>query len=209
MTLEFPGEPLVAQELPSVKDRLLASAIRAFSERGFYGARIEDIVAGAGVNVRMIYHYYGSKEGLYDEAILCVSGAFFHAAFDAIQFHDGSAVERLEKALHAYGLAVLSNLVYAKMMVWERTSGSEAVQRLVAPEEDVEVLFENLVRSALCETSAETDEDAKLMATLCVGSPFLLVSQAGHHGMRQEQISEMMDLVWKLALKSFGLAESA
>lgn len=155
--------------------------------------------------MRMVYHYYGSKEGLYDEAVISVSKTFFQLAFNAVQCWNGTGAERLERAMTAYGLAVLTHPVYARMMVWERTSGSEAVKRLVPPEEDVEVLFETLIRTALCESSSQEDLDAKLMATLCVGSPFLLVSQAERHGFMPEQTTAMMDTVWRMALTSFGL----
>jgi len=181
------------------------SAIRAFSARGFYGARIEDIVAGADVNVRMIYHYFGSKEGLYDEAVLSVSKTFFQLAINAIQSCNGTGVERLERAMTAYGLAVLTHPEYARMMVWERTSGSETVTRVVPTEEDVEDLFESLIKTALSERPSEEDLDAKLMASLCAGAPFLLVSQGERHGFKPEQTTAMMETVWRMALKASGL----
>ena len=45
--------------------RIIAAATSEFSERGYEGARIERIVASAESNVRMVYYYFGSKEGLY------------------------------------------------------------------------------------------------------------------------------------------------
>lgn len=45
------------------------AAKATFAERGFYGARINDITAASGVNVRIIYHFFGSKEKLYYEII--------------------------------------------------------------------------------------------------------------------------------------------
>ncbi|MFI5955088.1 TetR/AcrR family transcriptional regulator [Cryptosporangium sp. NPDC051539] len=44
---------------------LLAAAAEEFAQYGLHGARIRAIVARAGVNERMIYHHFGSKEGLY------------------------------------------------------------------------------------------------------------------------------------------------
>ncbi|MBI1204283.1 MAG: TetR family transcriptional regulator [Rhodopseudomonas sp.] len=45
--------------------RLLEAATAEFSRRGYEGARIERIIAKAGCNMRMLYHYYGSKQKLY------------------------------------------------------------------------------------------------------------------------------------------------
>jgi AcrR family transcriptional regulator len=44
---------------------LLAAAAEQFAKHGPRGTRIQDIVKAAGVNERMIYHHFGSKEGLY------------------------------------------------------------------------------------------------------------------------------------------------
>ncbi|TCO65826.1 TetR/AcrR family transcriptional regulator [Actinocrispum wychmicini] len=44
---------------------LLAAAAQEFARLGLKGARIREIVARSGVNERMIYHHFGSKEGLY------------------------------------------------------------------------------------------------------------------------------------------------
>ncbi len=45
--------------------RLLAAALQEFSAKGIAGARVDAIAAAAGVNKRMLYYYFGSKEGLY------------------------------------------------------------------------------------------------------------------------------------------------
>lgn len=48
---------------------ILDAAIREFSEKGYGGARIEAVAARAGVNKRMIYHYFGGKDELYGHAL--------------------------------------------------------------------------------------------------------------------------------------------
>jgi TetR/AcrR family transcriptional regulator len=44
---------------------LLDHAARAFADKGFDGARIDEISAASGINKRMIYAYFGDKDGLY------------------------------------------------------------------------------------------------------------------------------------------------
>ena len=44
---------------------LLSAAAEEFARTGLRGTRVQAIVARAGVNERMIYHHFGSKEGLY------------------------------------------------------------------------------------------------------------------------------------------------
>jgi AcrR family transcriptional regulator len=45
--------------------RILDAALEEFATKGTGGARVDAIAERAGVNKRMIYHYFGSKDGLY------------------------------------------------------------------------------------------------------------------------------------------------
>jgi AcrR family transcriptional regulator len=44
---------------------ILAAARQEFAENGLSGARVDTIAARMGTNKRMIYYYFGNKEGLY------------------------------------------------------------------------------------------------------------------------------------------------
>ncbi|MHB2170162.1 TetR/AcrR family transcriptional regulator [Alsobacter sp. R-9] len=48
---------------------ILAAAIEEFSENGYGGARIDAIAERAGVNKRMLYHYFGDKDALYERVL--------------------------------------------------------------------------------------------------------------------------------------------
>jgi AcrR family transcriptional regulator len=48
---------------------LLAAAAEQFARFGPRGTRVQDVVKAAGVNERMIYHHFGSKDGLYAEVM--------------------------------------------------------------------------------------------------------------------------------------------
>lgn len=62
--------------------RILSAARREFAAKGIAGARVDAIARRAGVNKRMLYHYFGSKDGLFvavlqrtlDERLAHVSG---------------------------------------------------------------------------------------------------------------------------------------
>lgn len=45
--------------------KILDAALTEFAANGFKGARLDRILADAGVNRRMIYHYFDDKEGLF------------------------------------------------------------------------------------------------------------------------------------------------
>jgi AcrR family transcriptional regulator len=57
--------PVKNRDRTRTKERILQVAIQEFSEKGLDGARVEQIAKQAEVNMRMIYHYFESKENLY------------------------------------------------------------------------------------------------------------------------------------------------
>jgi AcrR family transcriptional regulator len=59
------------------RERILRTAIAEFSEKGYSGARVLAICRKSRANPRMIYHYFGGKDGLYL--------AVLEAAYEAIR----------------------------------------------------------------------------------------------------------------------------
>ncbi|MFD5824751.1 TetR family transcriptional regulator [Lentzea sp. NPDC060358] len=53
----------------ATKAKLLEAAADEFAEHGIAGGRVDRIAAKAGCNKAMIYAYFGSKEGLFDELL--------------------------------------------------------------------------------------------------------------------------------------------
>ncbi len=51
------------------RERILAAALREFSERGLAGARVDRIARRARINKRMLYSYFGAKNDLYREVM--------------------------------------------------------------------------------------------------------------------------------------------
>lgn len=47
------------------RQRILDAATGEFSDKGLKGARVDQIATRAGINKRMLYHYFGNKEDLF------------------------------------------------------------------------------------------------------------------------------------------------
>jgi TetR/AcrR family transcriptional regulator len=47
------------------RERILNAAFKEFAAKGFAGARVDQIARRAGINKRMLYHYFGDKESLF------------------------------------------------------------------------------------------------------------------------------------------------
>ena len=57
------------QDPEGVRRDILDIAVSEFAARGLSGARIDDIVARTRTSKRMIYYYFGDKDGLYARAL--------------------------------------------------------------------------------------------------------------------------------------------
>src|SRR5882762_7915742 len=51
------------------QERILQAAFKEFAAKGFAGARVDGIARSAAINKRMLYHYFGNKEGLFREVL--------------------------------------------------------------------------------------------------------------------------------------------
>ena len=57
--------PAPKRKADKTRSKILEAALTAFSEQGLVAASTDDIAERCGVNKRMIYYYFGNKEGLY------------------------------------------------------------------------------------------------------------------------------------------------
>ena len=68
------------------KTKILKTAIRLFSDLGFYGTRVDVVAAEAGVNKQRIYAYYGNKAGLFEASL--------EQVFEEVSLFSASTLER-------------------------------------------------------------------------------------------------------------------
>jgi len=59
------ARPIRKRDSERTRSALMKAALKEFALHGFSGARIDRIAEAAKCNMRMLYHYFGNKEGLY------------------------------------------------------------------------------------------------------------------------------------------------
>ena len=75
------------------RERILKAATAEFAEKGFGDARVDEIARRAGINKRMLYHYFGNKDELFQAVLeeiydtICFSGQSLD--FDSMSPRDG------------------------------------------------------------------------------------------------------------------------
>jgi AcrR family transcriptional regulator len=112
-------QPLQRQRNPDRTRRLLLqAAIRLFSNHGFHAVAVDDIVALAGVNKRMVYHYFGSKDALFEAALSEV-----YSRIETVEFHamerGHSPREKLARLLESYFEFLDAEPEFTRMLQWE------------------------------------------------------------------------------------------
>ena len=100
------------------KRRLLQAAIRLFSDKGFHGVSVDEIVARAKSNKRMVYHYYGSKKDIYIAVLMDVFSRLESVEFRAVVGNARPDVQ-LKELLAAYFNFLDGNPEFVRMLLWE------------------------------------------------------------------------------------------
>jgi len=118
------ANPSVKKEKTSTRNpektrqRLLDAAIDLFSRRGFHAVSVDEIVAAARVNKRMVYHYFDSKEGIYKMALQQVYTRLESVEFHAVELA-GTPREKLARILDSYFAFLDENPEFVQLLQWE------------------------------------------------------------------------------------------
>lgn len=130
------------------KERILVAAEEEFSEKGFWGARVDSIAAASGINKRMIYAHFESKEKLYTKVLLRV---YERLAECEKQFMiDGlDPLESIRNVIHISFGYLKNNPNFVRMLMWENLNRGMSIPdgelaRLKAP--SMEYIRRQLVR---------------------------------------------------------------
>jgi AcrR family transcriptional regulator len=86
---------------------ILDAALAEFADKGLSGARVDEIAARTATTKRMIYYYFGSKEGLYAAVLGEMYGGIRDAeqALDLDSFAPDAALRRLIEVTFDYHAA--------------------------------------------------------------------------------------------------------
>ena len=132
MVTSVSTKPPVTRNADRTRGRLLRAAVRLFASRGFHGVSVDQIVAAATINKRMVYHYYGSKEAIYQAALAEVFGSIEEVEFHALE-GTGSPRDQIAGLLKAYFLFLDENPEFTQLLLWENLEKG----RHIAKQEDL------------------------------------------------------------------------
>lgn len=154
------------------RQKISEVAEEAFAEKGFYGARIDEIAQRAGVNKRMIYVHYKSKEQLY----ICVLNNVYQrlSQLEARVLSSQSDPICAVREMIRHDFEFLSdNPSFVKMILWENLNEAKFMKQsdaLALKRTSINALRETLhrgVRNGVFRKDLDADECIFLINMLC------------------------------------------
>ncbi|MBN2061095.1 MAG: TetR/AcrR family transcriptional regulator [Deltaproteobacteria bacterium] len=109
---------------------ILNAAREIFAEKGFAGARVDEIAERAHVNKAMIYYRLGDKKELYSQALHDILGDAVERITQAIK-NDDSAEDKLKKYIRNLSHAMKINPFLPRIMMREIASGGYNLPEVV------------------------------------------------------------------------------
>jgi AcrR family transcriptional regulator len=147
--------------------RLMKAAERLFAKKGRDATSIDDICQASGVNCRMIYHYFGSKDGLYMAVLESVYGRISEIAVTA-DAESQSLAEYIEAIIDHYFHFLLANPEFVAILRWENASGAKGIRKLNLDE------FRDQYVGAACKALSQQQgkpaslEEGRMVVLTCV-----------------------------------------
>ena len=152
----------------SRKDAILEAARVEFADYGYAGARIERIAGSASANKQLIFHYFGSKDGLYAAA----AAATFRSAPLP---HQGTAtptesLRRFVGEIASWFAGTPGAALFASECVPGRSIPDEAERTVTAWLQLASSAIEHAIVDGQRKGFFRDDVDAQRVAALIVGS---------------------------------------
>jgi len=112
---------------PDTKARILSAAADLFSTNGFHGTTVDRIVQTAGVNKRMVYHYFGSKEKLYRAALIEVYKHLSLLEVETFQ-HSEDIEENFRDIVALYFDFLRAHPDFTRLVLWENLNEGRGLE---------------------------------------------------------------------------------
>jgi AcrR family transcriptional regulator len=101
---------------------LLTAATQVFSDKGFAGARVDEIARRARANKAMIYYHFRSKEGLYEAVLVSLLGGV-HDRLEAVAATEADPRARLVAIYRALAGIFAEQPAFPRLMLREMLAG--------------------------------------------------------------------------------------
>lgn len=200
----------VAQRNPDLtRKKLLEAAIELFSAHGFHAVSVDQIVSSAQVNKRMVYHYFGSKDKLFEAALASVFNRLEAVEFDAVD-RGRSPKSKLSRLLESYFDFLNREPEFTRLLLWENLEKGRHLNKdnhLLSKNPFMQK-FEAIIRDGIERGDFRKDLDVSHLLIHFIGLCFIyhsnrfsltqtLSMDLGNSKVREEGLAHVLKLVFK------------
>ncbi len=115
----------------STREKIKAAALEEFVERGYDGARMQEIANRAGANKAMIHYYFQSKDVLFEAILRETFEELFQLYSQIWGAADQLPEEVIAKTVHAHFHFLSEHLYLPRIIVRELNSNNPIVEKVM------------------------------------------------------------------------------
>lgn len=158
----------------TTKETLLTNAIQLFATNGIHRTSIRDIAQAAGVNLQLVYYYFGSKADLIREAIAHASKETASILDEAEKARTSSESIQMIVAdfMNASEPRNNANKLIGQILMMQDEQMLTHVQKAIR---DNALRLQELIKKGIAAGEIRSDINVELVATAIIGLPMWYV----------------------------------
>ena len=131
------------EEHETTREKIKMAALEIFVEKGYDGARMQEIADRAGANKAMIHYYFTSKDALFEAIIRETFEELFKLFSEVWRFENANPEELIPKIVHTHFQFIAEHPNLPRIIIRELNSGNPIAEKVLTE------LFEQLRSSKL------------------------------------------------------------
>jgi TetR/AcrR family transcriptional regulator len=153
-----------------VRERLLREATTLFARAGYDGTTVDEVVDAAGVNKRMVYHYFGNKEKLY-EAVLGEAYRSLEAVESTVISREPDLEKMTEGIVRMYFDFLRVHPKFVRLLLWENMNEGRVIRRfgLKLTKDPILTALEKFLQDGVAQGRIRADMDARHLLISIIG----------------------------------------
>jgi AcrR family transcriptional regulator len=163
-----------ARAAQATRDAILRAAIKVFAKHGFAGGRVEQISKAANSYDRMIYYYFGSKEGLFI-AVIEEMYQRFNAAESTLVLDAERPVEALQAVIRFMWVFYQKNPAFITLLNTENLHGGKHIAKSMRARD-----YSSPAVSVLAEVLAEGARQKLFRSDVQARDVYLMIASMGY-----------------------------
>lgn len=127
------------------QDRMINAALKLFAENGYRRASTDDMVKEAGISKGLLFHYFGSKLGLY-EFVYDYSVKFLTMELSSVLHQEETDFFVLRGQIEQAKAAVMKNFPYVQLFLYRasKEDGTEALTAITEKRQQLRELYDSM-----------------------------------------------------------------